>query len=95
MNPRVVAVESCDPPSLVLAFSNGERRCFDVSPYLDKGIFKELRDSAYFKSVQAISGFVAWPRGQDFSPDTLYLKSIPISSNTSDGSVSENTAPHR
>ncbi|MBF0342129.1 MAG: DUF2442 domain-containing protein [Magnetococcales bacterium] len=79
MNPKVVAVEACEPPSLVLTFANGERRRFDVSPYLDKGIFKELRDSAYFRSVRAASGFVAWPRGQDFSSDTLYLKSIALS----------------
>ncbi|MBF0177856.1 MAG: DUF2442 domain-containing protein [Magnetococcales bacterium] len=85
MNPRVVAVEACEPPSLVLAFANGERRCFDVSPYLDKGIFKELRDAAYFRSVRAVSGFVAWPRGQDFSPDTLYLKSVPLSSSLCEG----------
>lgn len=78
MNPKVVAVDACDPPSLVLSFANGERRRFDVSPYLDKGIFKELCDSSYFRSVRAVSGFVVWPRGQDFSPDTLYLKSVPM-----------------
>lgn len=85
MNPRVVAVEVYEPPSLVLSFANGERRRFDVSPYLDKGIFKELRDSVYFRSVRAVSGFVVWPRGQDFSPDTLYLKSIPLSSSRCEG----------
>ncbi|MBF0632992.1 MAG: DUF2442 domain-containing protein [Magnetococcales bacterium] len=91
MNPKIVAVEACEPASLVLSFANGERRRFDVSPYLDKGIFKELRDSAYFRCVRAVSGFVAWPRGQDFSPDTLYLKSIPLSLTTSDGNASNST----
>ncbi|MBF0426703.1 MAG: DUF2442 domain-containing protein [Magnetococcales bacterium] len=79
-NPRVVAVEVYEPPTLVLSFAHGERRCFDVSPYLDRGIFRELRDAAYFRSVRAVSGFIAWPRGQDFSPDTLYLKSTPLPS---------------
>ncbi len=78
-SPKVIAVEINEPSFLVLAFANGERRCFDVSPYFGKGIFKELCDSAYFRSVRAVSGFVAWPHGQDFSPDTLYLKSIPCS----------------
>ncbi|MBF0181443.1 MAG: DUF2442 domain-containing protein [Magnetococcales bacterium] len=87
LNPKVVAVEACEPPSLVLAFANGERRQFDVSPYLDKGIFKELRDSAYFRSVRAVSGFVAWPRGQDFCPGTLYLKSISLSLTNADGNA--------
>ena len=75
---KVVAVDACRPPLLVLSFVDGEQRCFDVSPYLDKGIFKELSDAACFRSVQATAGFVAWPRGQDFCPDTLYLQSVPL-----------------
>ncbi|MBF0614020.1 MAG: DUF2442 domain-containing protein [Magnetococcales bacterium] len=79
MTPNVVAVEVRDSWLLLLSFANGEQRCFDVAPYLDKGIFKELRDFFYFRSVRVVSGFVAWPHGQDFSPDTLYLKSVPFS----------------
>ncbi|MBF0159612.1 MAG: DUF2442 domain-containing protein [Magnetococcales bacterium] len=79
MNPTIVTVEPRDPPTLILTFTNGEQRCFDVSPYLNKGIFKELTNSAYFRSVRAVSGFIVWPNGQDFSPDTLYLRSVPVS----------------
>ena len=74
----VVAVEAREPSFLVLSFTNGERRCFDVSPYLDEGVFQELRNPGYFQSVRAVSGFVEWPRGQDFCLDTLYPKSVPI-----------------
>ncbi|MBF0261526.1 MAG: DUF2442 domain-containing protein [Magnetococcales bacterium] len=85
MTPRIVAVEVLQTPTLVLSFANGERRCFDVSPYLDKGIFQKLRDTVYFRSVRATSGFVTWPHGQDLSPDTLYLRSVPCSSFPCDG----------
>ncbi|MBF0293687.1 MAG: DUF2442 domain-containing protein [Magnetococcales bacterium] len=77
-NPKVVAVEPEDTPSLVLAFANGERRRFDVLPYLDKGIFRELRDPTYFRRVRAVSGYVTWPHDQDFGWDTLYLESVPV-----------------
>ena len=78
MNLKVVAVEASEPPLLVLTFTNGERRCFDLSPYLDKGVFQELRNPGYFRSVRAVSGFVEWPHGQDLCPDMLYLESVPI-----------------
>jgi hypothetical protein len=77
MHPEVTAVQALEGYSLLLTFANGERRVFSVEPYLGRGIFKELRDPAYFRSVRALSGFIAWPHEQDFSPDTLYLRSVP------------------
>ena len=58
-----------------LSLSNGERRIFDVTPYLDKGVFAQLRDPAYFSRVQARPRFVMWPHDQDFSLDTLLARS--------------------
>ncbi|MBF0130421.1 MAG: DUF2442 domain-containing protein [Alphaproteobacteria bacterium] len=78
MHPEVTTVQALEGFTLLLTFANGERRLFSVEPYLDRGVFKELRDPAYFRSVRAISGFVAWPHEQDFSPDTLYLRSAPV-----------------
>ena len=40
MNPRATKVTPEDNDSLLLEFSNGERRQFDVSPYLDKKSMK-------------------------------------------------------
>ncbi|OHC75005.1 MAG: hypothetical protein A3G18_02235 [Rhodospirillales bacterium RIFCSPLOWO2_12_FULL_58_28] len=77
MHPEVSAVKPLEGYSLLLTFDNGERRVFSVEPYLDSGIFRELRDPVYFRSVRALSGFIAWPHDQDFSPDTLYLRSVP------------------
>lgn len=51
---------------------------FDVKPYLDEGIFQELRDPQNFTSVKPLLGSVQWQGGQDFCPDTLYEESIPI-----------------
>jgi hypothetical protein len=60
-----------------MIFRNKETRLFDTSPFLDKGIFNELKDINYFKQVKVAFGAVEWPHEQDFSKDTLYLLSIP------------------
>jgi len=62
---------------LRLRFDDGEVREFDTTPYLDKGIFSELRDDAYFERVRVSLDTVAWPNGQDFDPDCLFLRGTP------------------
>ncbi len=78
MNPRVVAVEPSPDYTITLTFDNGEVRRFDTKPYLNIGIFQELRDKSAFNSVQPFLGSVQWKNGQDFDPDTLYLDSVPV-----------------
>lgn len=63
---------------LYLTFSNSERRHFDVSPYLDKGVFRQLQDYALFSQVRVVAGTVEWPGEIDLCPDTLYEKSEPL-----------------
>ena len=77
MNPRVVAVQPLPDYSLLLTFVNGEVKVFDVKPYLNIGIFRELQDQRYFNSVRPVLGSIQWQSGQDFCPDTLYVDSIP------------------
>ncbi|MDY7012381.1 MAG: DUF2442 domain-containing protein [Cyanobacteriota bacterium] len=77
MSPKVIQVEPLESYQLRLTFDNGEIRRFDVTPYLDKGIFTELQDVDYFQKVKLSFGSIQWPREQDFSPDTLYLTSQP------------------
>ena len=44
MNPRVITLRPETDFTLTLTFSNGEVRVFDVKPYLNIGIFRELKD---------------------------------------------------
>jgi Protein of unknown function (DUF2442) len=78
MNPEVQSVEPLDNYQLKVVFANGDAKLFDVSPYLEKGIFKELKDKSYFKSVRVSAGAIAWPHEQDLSNDTLYLLGNPV-----------------
>ncbi len=74
-NPRVKNVKTENNYFINLTFENGENGVFDVKPYLEMGIFKELKDENYFKTVKPFLGSIQWPNGQDFCPDTLYLES--------------------
>ena len=78
MNPRVKTVKPNPDFTVTLVFTNGEIKRFDVKPYLDKGIFRELKDPNVFNSVKVFLGSIQWENGQDFCPDTLYLDSIPV-----------------
>lgn len=75
---KVTAVKPLENYRLELSFNNGQTRVFDVRPYLDKGIFTELRDPSYFRAVRVAFGSVAWPHEQDFGPDSLYVESRPL-----------------
>jgi hypothetical protein len=57
-----------------VTLSNGKRGIFDVTPYLDRGIFKELKDYQYFKRARIEFGTLTWPNEQDFSPETIEIK---------------------
>jgi hypothetical protein len=78
MNPRVKAVKPNPDYTITLLFTNGEIKSFDVRPYLNQGIFRELKDLRSFNSVKPFLGSVQWQNGQDFCPDTLYVDSVPV-----------------
>lgn len=78
MNPRVADVKPNSNYTFTLTFTSGEVRVFDLKPYLNKGIFKHLKDKAIFNSVQPFLDSIKWRDGQYLCPDTLYLESKKI-----------------
>ncbi|WP_271273261.1 DUF2442 domain-containing protein [Aliamphritea hakodatensis] len=79
MNPEVIDVFPIDNYRLRIVFSDNAVKEFDVSPYLDKGVFRALNNREYFARARVAFGAVEWPDGQDFSKDTLYLNSVKLS----------------
>lgn len=75
MNPRVKDVIANPDFTLKIEFLNNEIKLFDAKPYLDIGIFKELKDYNKFRQVRPFLGSIQWDGGQDLCPDTLYLES--------------------
>ena len=78
MSPNVIQVQPLDNYQLQLQFDNSETRIFDVTPYLDKCVFSQLKSIEQFKTVKPFFGGIQWENEQDFSRDTLYLLSNPI-----------------
>jgi hypothetical protein len=73
----VKEVKPLDEYKLLVTFENGEVKLFDMNPYLDKGIFRELKDLSLFKSAKVNFDTVEWQNEADIDPETLYEDSIP------------------
>ena len=65
MNPRVKLVSASPDYKLHLEFTNGERGIYDCSPFLDFGVFRELRNPNCFKKAKVLDGTVVWSHDQD------------------------------
>jgi hypothetical protein len=68
---KVISVDPIEDYKLRIEFSNGKKGIFDVSPYVDKGVFVELKDNAYFRAVRPAFRGIMWPHEQDFSAETI------------------------
>ena len=78
MNPHVTRLTPQADHHLLLEFDNGEKRLFDLTPWLDKGVFRALRGSPEFTQARVVDGSVEWPGEIDLSYDTLYLRSVVV-----------------
>ena len=74
----VKGVKPINNYNLILTFSNGEKRQFDMNPYLDKGIFQELRDISKFNTVRLSFDTIEWDNEADLDPEILYKYSVKI-----------------
>lgn len=73
----VVSVKASPGYMLHLEFENGEKRVFDMSPYMDRLPFVKLKGSPLFALASVDYGTVVWPGNIDIAPETLYDKSLP------------------
>ena len=60
---------------LELEFENGEKKIFDIKPYLNTGKIAELMDENLFKQVRISFDAIEWPNGLDLDPEFLYKNS--------------------
>ena len=78
MTPDVVSVKPLPDYRLEADFATGEKRLFDMRPYLDYPAFAPFADGALFMKAHVVLGTVAWTDEIDIPPDTLYLRGRPI-----------------
>ena len=74
----VLDVKPLEEFKLLLTFENQEKRIFDVSPYLEIGKFRELKNASIFNTVKVKFDSIEWANGLDLDPELLYEKSVKL-----------------
>ena len=75
---EIIKVEPLKDYKLLLTFNNNEKRIKDMKPYLNRGIFKKLRDINFFYKVDIKYGTISWGEDIDICADSLYDSSKKI-----------------
>ena len=79
LQPRLVSVDALPKSKLKLCYETGEKKIFDVTPYITGSWYGNLKDEDYFRTVRMLPGGtgIEWPDGQDIAPHELYELSDP------------------
>ncbi len=74
---EVTSIKLLDDGMMLVEFSTGETRLFDVTTLLDKGsAFAPLESEENRRTAKVTHGFVSWMDGSiDIAPETLYSES--------------------
>lgn len=73
---RVKQVKPLENYLLLLTFEDKKVKTFDMKPYLQTGIFKELKDVNLFNTVKVSFDTIVWQNEADFDPKQLYKLAI-------------------
>ena len=69
---KIKNAEPFDNYLLKVQFENNEELICDITEFLDRGSFIELKNKNLFKSFKVTGFSVEWPNHVDLSSDTLY-----------------------
>ena len=78
LSPDAVAVTVTSDHTLLVTFSNGESRLFDIRPLLSRKCYARLSNKAFLSDAFIQNGCVTWPDDIDIDPDWLYEDSVAI-----------------
>lgn len=76
---KLIKVRAINNTILEIVYHNGDRRLFDITPYIKGDWMGELGNPEYFRQVSIEPEFkdtVVWPHGQDIAPHELYELSV-------------------
>ncbi len=74
MYQAVVSVQPNDDFSVTVVFEDGVKGVLDMTPYLDFGVFKQIKDFDQFKRVRIAFDAVGWECGVDLDPEFIRSK---------------------
>jgi hypothetical protein len=80
MTPKVTKVNPLPDYKLDLTFNNGQKKRFDMRPYLKYQVYKDLADISNFMKTHICNGTVCWGDSElvDIDPDIIFYDSEPI-----------------
>ena len=62
--------------SLLLTFADGSKKTYDAKPLLEKPIYSDLKNQAFFQKAKVSCGTVVWNDDIDIAPEHLYECSV-------------------
>lgn len=81
MNTPVWVVKEVQPQkdyTLLLTFADGTKKVYNARPLLEKAIYSQLKNLAFFLRAKAECGTVVWNDDIDIAPEHLYEYSKPV-----------------
>ena len=75
---KISSIRILDELYMMVIFSSGEKRLFDVSPLLQYPAYTPLSDPKVFQTAQVDHGLIVWLDGDiDIAPESVYAHSFP------------------
>jgi hypothetical protein len=78
--PKIVSAQAIDDLTLVVEFSNGDRKQYNISQLLEKPVFSRLKNPGFFRSFQVETGGygIVWNDEIDLSEYELWRNGIDV-----------------
>lgn len=76
--PKIAKVIPLADYCVEIEYITGERRLFDVKPYISGEWFGKLKDIDTFNTVHPLGNTIEWNGGQDIAPHELWDYSVNI-----------------
>lgn len=76
MYPAVIDVHPEDNYMLSLVFADKTSGILDMKPYLDFGVFRQLKDARVFARVHVSFDTIEWDCGADLDPEFVHAKAL-------------------
>jgi hypothetical protein len=74
----VKEVQPREDYTLLITFEDGKKRIYDAHPLLEKAIYSQLKNLAFFLCAKVECGTVVWNDDIDIAPEHLYDCSKPV-----------------
>jgi hypothetical protein len=78
--PRIQSASVLDEHTLLIRFTNGKRKMYDVTPLLNREMFAPLKNPGFFKNVRVEPGGYAvfWNAEIDISEYELWKNGVDL-----------------